>query len=70
MQSYFVDSLAIETSSLKETFCKIDEPQCPVFHNCIGKKEAIQKASKADVFDMYRKRESVAEGSCNTVSAN
>lgn len=69
MQSYFVDSLAIETSSFKETFCKIDEPQCPVFHNYMGKKEVIQKASKAEVFGMYRKRLSVAKGSCNAVSA-
>lgn len=26
-QSYFADGLAIETSSFKEAFCKIDEPQ-------------------------------------------
>lgn len=44
-QSYFADSLAIETSTFKETFCKIDEPQCPVFHNCMGKKEVIQSRS-------------------------
>lgn len=56
-QSYFADGLAIEISSFKETFCKIDEPQCPVFHNCMGKKEVIQKASKAEVFDMYGKED-------------
>lgn len=28
-QSYFADGFAIETCSFKETFCKIDEPQCP-----------------------------------------
>lgn len=39
-QSYFAGGLAIETSSIKETFCNIDEPQCPVFHNCMGKKRS------------------------------
>lgn len=44
-QSYFADGLAIETSSFKETCYKIDEPQCPAFHNCMGKKEVIQSRS-------------------------
>lgn len=69
-QSYFADSLAVETSSFKETFCKIDEPQCPVFHNYMGKPKIIRKASKPEVSDMYRKRGSVAEDSCIAVSAN
>lgn len=71
MQSYFVDSLAVETSSFRETFCKIDEPQCPVFHNYTVKTEVIQKASKPEkVSDMYRNRGSVAEDSCIAVHAN
>jgi len=70
-QFYFADSLAVEACSFKETFCKIDEPQCSVFHNYMGKPEVIQKASKPEVVsDMYRKRGSVAEDSCITLSAS
>lgn len=67
-QSSFAESLAVETSSFKETFCKIDEPRCPVFHNYMGKAEVIQKASKPEkVSDIYRRRGSVAEDSCMAV---
>lgn len=69
-QSYFADGLAIETSSFKETFCKIDEPRCPGFHNCMGRKEVIQKALKAEVIDMYRRRGCVAKDSCIIVSSS
>lgn len=45
-QSYFADGFAVETSSFRGTFCKLDEPGCPVSHNYMGRTEVIPKASE------------------------
>lgn len=62
-QSFFADGFAVETSSFRGTFRKLDEPGCSVSHNYMGRTEVIPKASEpkekylicADKEDLWQK---------------